>query len=242
MSPCLEDCPPEIIETLVSLLDLDDICRLRQTSRSLAAKSSQSRFKAFFRFKKVLLSEASLRAFREVTQSGRLGCLLQNLVLVGLTNNSAAISRSEAEESLDETLYDLLSHAFRNMKANSKGRELLSLSLRVEVPQKEGEPRLPPSALPCDDWRLVWRSSACTCSIAMRASTAARLPVATLIVYNNGEQQFCSLACDELGNLPLLDGGLSVVLSRSSLYLSVCRTGPSSLPARQLIHKRPMFA
>lgn len=166
MSPCLEDCPPEVIETVVSLLDFGDICRLRLTWRSLAAKSSHLCFKAFFRSKRVLFSEASLGALRDVTQPGRLGCLLEDLVLVGLANGQGMAS-SEADESADEAPYDLLRHAFRNLKANSKGRELLSLSLQVKLLRNDGA-IIPPFDEWPFAWRRIWRSSARTFRVALR--------------------------------------------------------------------------
>ena len=91
MSPRLEDCPDEVIEAIVVLLHLDDIRSLRQSCRSLAAKTTQRHFKSYYHSKRVDITRRALRAFVNATQPGRLGCLVQELILVGLTNAKARI-------------------------------------------------------------------------------------------------------------------------------------------------------
>ncbi|KAF2172587.1 hypothetical protein M409DRAFT_63232 [Zasmidium cellare ATCC 36951] len=77
----------EIVESIVVLLDLPDICSLRLTSRLVAAKVTQDHFKSFFRSKTIDLTKSSLETFVAVTQPGLLGCLVQNITLIGIANN-----------------------------------------------------------------------------------------------------------------------------------------------------------
>jgi hypothetical protein len=98
MSPSLEDCPNEVIESIVVLLVLGDICSLRQGSRTLASKTTQNHFKSYFLSKHVDITESALRKFVDVTQPDWLGCLVQNLVLVGVVNNTKALEYILGEE------------------------------------------------------------------------------------------------------------------------------------------------
>jgi hypothetical protein len=98
MSPSLEDCPNEVIESIVVLLGLSDICSLRQSSRALPSKTTQNHFKSYFLSKHVDITGSALRAFVDVTQPGWLGCLIQNLVLVGVVNNTKALEYIVGEE------------------------------------------------------------------------------------------------------------------------------------------------
>ena len=105
MSPSLENCPNEVIESIVVLLVLGDICSLRQSSRALASKTTQNHFKSCFLSKHVDITGSALREFVDVTQRSWLGCLIQNLVLVGVVNNTKAlvyIVREGSESDLEE--------------------------------------------------------------------------------------------------------------------------------------------
>lgn len=53
----------------------------------MAAKVNQRHFQSFFRSKKVDITETSLEAFVAVTQPNSLGCLVEDLALVGIVNN-----------------------------------------------------------------------------------------------------------------------------------------------------------
>jgi hypothetical protein len=124
MSPILEDCPNEVIESIVVLLELGDIFNLRQTSRALATKSTQAHFKSFFLSKHVDITENALRAFVEVTKPGLLGSLIQDLVLVGVVNNTQKLhydlhEEYDSEEESDEAAVrrsEMWTHAQRNLE------------------------------------------------------------------------------------------------------------------------------
>jgi hypothetical protein len=105
MSPSLEDCPNEVIESIVLLLGLSDIRSLRLCSRSLATKATQNHFKSYFRSKHVDITDSALRAFVDMTRPGRLGCFVQHLVLVGVVNNTKLLEyilREGEEEYVEE--------------------------------------------------------------------------------------------------------------------------------------------
>jgi hypothetical protein len=221
MSPCLKDCPNEIIEAIVVLLDLDDIRSLRQSCRSLAVKSTQDRFKSYYHSKRVEITPHALRAFVDATQPGRLGCLVQELILVGLTNDSGG-DNSKPQYVLTETELNLLTQAFNGIAANGRSGALLSLSLEVAVVQDGTEKRILPAAAATRGWRLVWKSAAQTFHTTMRALAVSRLPLEKLDVFNNRQLQSCSIASDELYRLDFQDKGLAISLSSlKSLSISL---------------------
>jgi hypothetical protein len=98
MSPSLEDCPNEVIESIVVLLAITDICSLRQSSRTLATKTTQEHFKSYFRTKHVDITGSALQGLVDITQPGWLGCLIQHLVLVGVVNNTKMLEFILGEE------------------------------------------------------------------------------------------------------------------------------------------------
>jgi hypothetical protein len=162
MAPVLEDLPSELFERIVQHLDLPSICNLRLGCRLLASKATQRHFKSIFRQKHVDLDERPLINFVHVTQPGGLGCLVEDLVLVGLVNTRSRFledyaSTSDSGKHLDENKRDeirrgadirealrslrdskqdvrLLSEALRNLNSSSStSRGLRSLSLDVRV-------------------------------------------------------------------------------------------------------------
>ena len=104
MSPNLEDCPNEVIESIVLLLGLSDIRSLRLSSRTLATKATQDHFKSYFRSKHVDITDSALRSFVNITRPGRPGCFVQHLVLVGVVNNTKLLESilHEGEEEYEE--------------------------------------------------------------------------------------------------------------------------------------------
>lgn len=239
MSPYLEDCPNEVIEAIVVLLDLDDIRSLRQSCRSLAAKTTQNRFKSYYHSKRVDITPYALRAFVDATQPGRLGCLVQELILVGLTN-SVEGHNSKPQYGPAETELDLLSQAFNGIATNMKSGELLSLSLEVAVVQDDAEQRLLPAAVARGEWKFVWQSAAQTFHTTLLALTASRLPLEKLDVFNDRQSQSCSLACDELGRIDFQDKGLAISLSSlKSLSISLSDRIIEDLPTASTYSSQP---
>ena len=91
MTPSLEGLPNEVIDSIVALSDLGDICSLRLCSRTLATKATQVHFKSYFLSRHVDITDNSLREFVHLTQPGWLGCLIQHLVLVGVVNDTEGL-------------------------------------------------------------------------------------------------------------------------------------------------------
>jgi DnaJ-domain-containing protein 1 len=108
MPPSLLDFPPELFESIIRLLSLCDLFSLRLCSRTLATKTTGDHFKSHFRTKHIDITASSLGAFVNATQPGSLGCLIQNLVLVGVVNNTQQLRSilepeySSSEEESDE--------------------------------------------------------------------------------------------------------------------------------------------
>ncbi|KAK5119633.1 hypothetical protein LTR85_007462 [Meristemomyces frigidus] len=207
MAPCLEDCPNEILEAIVILLDLVGICSLRRTCRSMAASATQSHFKSFFLSKRVELEEGELRLFAGATQSGGLGCLIQELSLVELAisvSESNLVARDDPTE-----VSRLLTQAFSGLAAGSKTGKLNTLLLEVAVVQSDTEARLPPAAVPSGNWRCVWRAAASTFDVAWRALVASRLPIQSLNVFNGPQLHRCSLGSNHLGSIDWRDPGVA---------------------------------
>ncbi|KAL5045977.1 hypothetical protein BDW71DRAFT_197984 [Aspergillus fruticulosus] len=223
--PSLEHLPKEIIDSIVSHLELNDIRNLRLTSRSLALGSSGSHFKSYFRRKHVDLTEHALRNFVEETKPGRTGRLLQDLVLIGGTENtpigleqakaqldlSVLMQRQILSERMREsgTYVRLLTEAFGNLIADGRSPGLQSLSLQVVVYRVDAEKRLPPDT--GGSWTLIWRAAGDTFHTALGALAASRMPVERLDIYNC--QQRCSLACTELSAIDFECKGLATSLA-----------------------------
>lgn len=87
MAPTLDDIPDELFEWIVKQLEPCDIFHLRLSSRTLASKATQTRFKSFFHTRHVDLDERSLTQFVLATKNGGFGCLVKHLVLVGLVHD-----------------------------------------------------------------------------------------------------------------------------------------------------------
>ncbi|KAK4501476.1 hypothetical protein PRZ48_007285 [Zasmidium cellare] len=87
----LESLSNEIFEWVVSYLNLDDIRNLRLASRSTAYKGSQDTFKSFFKSKHVDLTRTDLSSFVRLTSQNGLGCLVEDLSLVGIVYNPFAL-------------------------------------------------------------------------------------------------------------------------------------------------------
>jgi hypothetical protein len=93
--------PSKLIERIVVLLPLSDICSLRLANRHLASNTAQKYFKASFRTKRVQITEKQLGSFVAVTAFGGLGCLLQDLTLVAPVYNTLELSARLEEKATD---------------------------------------------------------------------------------------------------------------------------------------------
>ncbi|CAI7644350.1 unnamed protein product [Penicillium glandicola] len=218
----IEQCPAQTIDNIVSFLNLRDICNLRLTSRGLALMvSAAPSLGSHLEQRQVDVTECSLRAVAEATaKPGRLGCFIDDLVLVGVVNNTKFLTeevkysaeeigqRAKVQQDLEiltrrqteyETLHAsrgdvlLLSQIFRNLTAHGRRRGLRSLSLAVVVYREDAQTRLTPAD--GGGWTLIWQAAADTFLTAPAALAASGIAVQRLDIYNSVER--CSLACNE---------------------------------------------
>ena len=248
MSSLLEDCPGDIIELMVRLLALKDICSLRQSSRTLAAKIKQGHhFESYFRSKHVDITSEALQAFVDQTQPAGLGCLIQDLVLVGVVNNTEKLKatlvnpeycNANEQEKVPQDLLileerqiayrqlhesgmdvDLPTQALRNLASNSKTGKLLSLSLKVVVYRENAVERQHPLA--GGSWRLIWGSAIDTFRSALCSLAQSNLLIEKLSIFNDRHLQRCSIFYDELESIDFKNKGLARSLaSLKSLSVS----------------------
>lgn len=217
----IEKCPAERLDSILSFLQLRDICNLRLTSRDLALRvSAAPSLASHLAQRQVDVTERSLRAVVETTaKPGRLGCFIDDLVLVGVVNNTKFLtqevkyasegtgSRTKAQQDLEiltrrQTEYNtwhasrgdvlLLSQIFRNLMAHGRRRGLRSLSLAVVVYREDAQTRQSPAD--GGGWTLIWQAAADTFRTALAAVAASGIAVQRLDVYNSVER--CSLACN----------------------------------------------
>ncbi|KUJ14024.1 uncharacterized protein LY89DRAFT_152017 [Mollisia scopiformis] len=214
MAPRLEDCPNEVIESIVVLLDLNDICNLRQTSRSLATKATQNHFKSFYLSKHVDTTTRSLEKFVDATRPGRLGCLVQNLTIFGVFTFPRVDGRDLAAGLWATGMkLDLLNQALSGIAAAKRTEETISLS-------RNGV-----------DWESYWQCVAGTFHTAMRAVAASGLKLRALIVFHDTGGQSGNLGCDELNRLDFQDQRLVASLSSLKyLALSLSDRAITNLP------------
>ncbi|MCJ1310497.1 hypothetical protein MMC25_004161 [Agyrium rufum] len=221
MPPSLAECPNEIIETILVLLDLDDVRTLRLSCRSLSISCVQAHFKSYYHTKRVEISSRGLKAFVDAMQHNRFVYCLQKLILVGLTAGGQR-ARSKQTREIAEIEANLLSQAFRGIAASMNQGELLSICLEVAIGIKSRRERAPPSTCPRYKWLSVWQCTAQTFHTTMRALSASALPLGELRLYHGSNMRFCSLASNELGKVDFGERGLASSLSSlTSLSISL---------------------
>ena len=220
MAPHLEDCPEEIVANIVQRLDLHDIGSLRHTSRPVAGKCTTAYFKSLFLSKRVELTEPMLKKFAEVTQPGSLGCLIQELTLVGVSKGPEGSTYKEEEISKSDKT-ELLTQVFSGIFINSPAARLSSLSLEVTITDKIGQRSLPGASH--FSWKCRWQSARDTFDIAWHALAASKLPIEKLNLFNTRQMQQCSLPSNCLGAVDWTAPDLPTSLaSLKSLSISLC--------------------
>ncbi|KAI5237119.1 hypothetical protein E4T42_09237 [Aureobasidium subglaciale] len=120
--------PPELVENILSRLELHDICNLRLVDRTTEIVSTQAHFKSFCESKTIHLSQDALAKFVAGTNHNRLAYLLQDLRLDPPSDDLSI-------ENEDATDANLLYLAFLSIHNQSEQRCLRSLD--VEVPETE---------------------------------------------------------------------------------------------------------
>lgn len=98
MTTSLERWPPEVFEQVLKHLMLDELRNFRLVSKTIAALVAQETFKQYYRTKHVDVSPRSLRDFVYMTQSGRQGRQIENLILTGLAVDVAHLQKIVKEK------------------------------------------------------------------------------------------------------------------------------------------------
>ncbi|WPH02623.1 F-box domain protein [Acrodontium crateriforme] len=140
----IEQLPAEMIELILVNLNLGDHRNIRLTSRTMASKSTQSRFRWYLQRKSIELNEEDLLHFIENTRPGGLGCHIEELVFAGLVDKgrardyaedyplAAARKRTRTFARLYDSgrLLELMTEACLNLKRNTKKGKLESIQLQ----------------------------------------------------------------------------------------------------------------
>lgn len=193
----------ELIECIVTFLELRDISSLRLTCRTLEDKASQGSFTKFFKHKNVELTTRTLQDMVRVTNPGRrLGCLLQHCTITGIArrDDEETTTLAIADEGPTEHhhLQRLLTEAFRNLKQQHSPKGGLAslcfrVAARIEVAADGELTTIEPDEF--RSWRAVWEAARRAFDVAMAALIESQLRVDEhLDVF--GSLQGCSLACD----------------------------------------------
>ncbi|KAI1639380.1 hypothetical protein F4809DRAFT_638639 [Biscogniauxia mediterranea] len=194
MKASLETLPIELVECIVTLLDLRDIASLRLTSCSIESKASQGHFAALFHRREFALNRSTLQKMVQMTSQGRPGCLLQHCTISGVVGTDGTAG-SEFDEHVR-----LLTEAFRNLKQLSPRGGLASLRLDVDV-----RGRNPRDVFWIRDFRLwtdICTMALHTFNLTMKALNESQLPVGELNLFiGTLPRTGCRLAYDALLSL-----------------------------------------
>ncbi|KAF2151119.1 hypothetical protein K461DRAFT_269396 [Myriangium duriaei CBS 260.36] len=193
----LDSLPPEVVETIVSMLDFADVCALRLTGTLVSAKASQCRFTSWFSRKRIeLTSKAQLDDFVRMTERNQVGCLLEHLTLVYVLPPLGDDAETSKPKQDAQVVVWCLTLAFKNILVHSEHSRLQSLTLKVE---RDGDD------LTDGTWRnpksfgnkeLIWASAAWTFETACLALDTSRLPINQFNIFDGAKRG--SLACDQL--------------------------------------------
>ncbi|GAB7332393.1 hypothetical protein MBLNU13_g04209t1 [Cladosporium sp. NU13] len=196
----LSDLPAELVEQIVCLLDLTDLCNLRLANRATEAVSSQGFFKSFFITKTLQLDTNAISRFAAVTGGSRFTVCLQNLRLVGLP----LLPDDEASGFETE---NALCDAFIGLQKHFEHSDLRSLNVSIE------------DEVCGNDHTLRFATGAFAVRTVLRALNKSSLPVRNLNLLADTPQ--CSVPCNVFEDL-FASGQPSISWSRlRSLSLSL---------------------
>ncbi|PYI13735.1 hypothetical protein BO99DRAFT_407272 [Aspergillus violaceofuscus CBS 115571] len=125
----METLPTELIDTIVSWLDLRDVCALRLTGRTISSHlSTAGILRRFFSSKRLEMTKAPLAQLVHFTQPGQVGLWLQRLTLYDCVERT-----EQSGANFDAT--ELLAQAFANIRDRPPPHrdDQLSLSISLEV-------------------------------------------------------------------------------------------------------------
>ncbi|KAI1441251.1 hypothetical protein F5Y02DRAFT_400283 [Annulohypoxylon stygium] len=213
MKSSLETLPVELIGHIVTLIDLRDIVSLRLASRTVESKVSQQHLAKYFNYKHVEMAPAPLENLAYITSQGRLGCLLEHCTITGVAGSGMSRTRND-----DEHIH-LLARAFSNLKQRSPKGRLTSLSLRVDVRNRDSTSESDSPSLR----ESIWATALRTFNVTIAALHASQLPVDEHLDIYGGVSR-CSLPYDAL--LPLTQRFTSMPVFSSLKKLTVSLSSP----------------
>ncbi|KAI1211402.1 uncharacterized protein F4807DRAFT_420288 [Annulohypoxylon truncatum] len=224
MKSSLEALPIELVERIVTLLDLRDIASLRLTNRNIESKASQGYFTTFFYHKNIMLCTNTLENMVRVTSRGRLGCQLRYCTITGISGLYVATT-------LD--LHDyarLLTEAFLNLKKFSPRGRLASLCLRViaRAQDSDGGLREPETF---HAWRDIWTTALHIFDVTMLALNESHTSVDEYLDVFGGTIG-CSLAYGAFLSLTEKFPSMDSLRSLKKLMLSL--SSSHTYPTEQL--------
>ncbi|KAK4624572.1 hypothetical protein CLAFUW4_06446 [Fulvia fulva] len=206
--PYLDGLPLEVVEEIVTLLDLTDVCKFRLTSKELAAKASHGRFKTFFRHKEIDVDDLKkIESFMRMTQSGGLGCLLETLSLV-------RYDFPESRNVQGSSTIAAFTDCFKNLEQHSRAKSLREIVLDIWAKDDTGE-RCAPNR---KHWRHIWLLAGALYRDAMAAVSESELLVEGLCFFATTGN--CSLGFDEFASCPTFLYTPIATLKSLSLSLS----------------------
>ncbi|XRM41527.1 hypothetical protein ABZX51_004789 [Aspergillus tubingensis] len=200
-SVTLESLPVELIEEIVAWLDFHAHCALRLTGRTISVKSSNATFRNYFLSKKLEIAEAPLEQFVGVTQPGRFGLWVQDLILY----TSIALHTEEVPP-VSPRVFELLVQGFANIHNNSPHDEPLSITLKVFGDGYLGA--------------LTDR----VFQVTMSALKSSGLPLRSLDAFADGYSHTYGGRCSfPFGEIPAVFGGSTADLTRLAAAFQPCK-------------------
>jgi hypothetical protein len=185
MAPDIDALPAEMVESLVGLLELEDICHLRLAGKSLSAKASQGHFKDFFVARKLHVDNVQHieRFIADVPRSSIIASVRR------LTISGKASCSDLDTDRLGELLFQL----FTTLQNARSRRGLLSLRMSVD---QDPEVDLHAPGANFATWKRNTTAATRIFKVTMQAVQEAQLQLQGLHVLD--DVICCSLPCDEL--------------------------------------------
>ncbi|CZR69080.1 uncharacterized protein PAC_18981 [Phialocephala subalpina] len=184
--PSLGGISMDVMECIVTFLDLSEICSLRLVAREVSEKASQGVFKRHFRTKKVQLTiKPHLERAISIAQQRRYATLLEHLTLVSLPTSTLGPDSQRGEHEQGSACLELLHRALELFCLNSARGCLPTIALVIEGAGEDG-PNRP----------RIWDAAASCFNITMLALGSSKLPIEALDIF--GSVRCCSLACDQV--------------------------------------------
>ncbi|KAI1455546.1 hypothetical protein F4805DRAFT_435908, partial [Annulohypoxylon moriforme] len=170
MRASFEALPIEVVEQIVTLLDLQSIASLRLTCHNIKSKASQGCFAKFFIKRDIKLTPRTLQDVLQLTSHDYFGGLLRDCTITGL-----AEIEMMTQSKIDENIR-LLTEIFRNVKQHSQKGSLASLYLRVIIhPQILDDEMVEPKV--SKSRKDIWATALRTFNTTMAALKCSEIPV-----------------------------------------------------------------